>query len=74
MRRCTALILAGGLASAAVAAIPEAEARPWGGVADGEGRASPIMEGMVVRGAGAAIIGGGGGGVAVALSPLGSRD
>src|ERR671921_2562466 len=30
MRKSAALILAGGLATAAVAAVPEAEARPWG--------------------------------------------
>ena len=30
MRKGAALILAGGLATAAVTAIPEAEARPWG--------------------------------------------
>jgi hypothetical protein len=30
MRKSAALILAGGLATAAVTAIPEAEARPWG--------------------------------------------
>ena len=30
MRKGPALILAGGLATAAVAAVPEAEARPWG--------------------------------------------
>ena len=30
MRKSAALVLAGGLATAAVTAIPEAEARPWG--------------------------------------------
>jgi hypothetical protein len=30
MRQSAALVLAGGLATAAVTAIPEAEARPWG--------------------------------------------